>query len=290
MPFLMPDMSYRILMPRTSVIGAKGPARLRVYQPSPTGPGLRLHTYGVREWMPPGYVDRPSGTEGWLMVAFHTAAEIGIEDQPMAVPARSLVIWQPHSPHLLGQGEREWCHSWINCSGDEARELITEAAVPFDRPLVGIDPRWLDRCNLLIHDELRRNARSDPTILRNHLTTFLREVSRAVRGAASASAPPELLALRSHLEATFHERHTLRALAKRLGCSVPHLCNRFRRAFGASPIDYVIQLRLRHALYLLRERRSTVAGVARAVGYEDYHHFSKLFHRRFGRWPSDLSA
>jgi AraC-like DNA-binding protein len=271
-------------------MGAREPARLRVYQPPPTGPGLVLHSYGVREWMPPGYVDRPGGGDGWLIVAFQTRVEVGGDGEPASVPPNGLVIWQPHSPQLLGHGERAWCHTWLTCGGDEARELITEAGVPLDRPLAGIDPRWLDRCNLLIHDELRRNARADPAILRNHLNTFLREVSRAVRGAASAAASPELLALRGHLEATFHEKHTLRALARRLGCSVPHLCNRFRSAFGASPIDYVIQLRLRHALALLRNRQSTVAGVARAVGYEDYHHFSKLFHRRFGRWPSELSA
>ena len=61
----------------------------------------------------------------------------------------------------------------------------------FTSRLSEIDPAVEDA----IHDELRRNARADPAILRNLLGTFLREVSRAVRGAkvssqGSASATP----------------------------------------------------------------------------------------------------
>jgi AraC-like DNA-binding protein len=259
-----------------------------VYASGTGSPRLRMNALGVREWMTPGMYHRPGGTDDYLIVSFHHAASLGVGTEVIAVPPPSLILWRPHSPNLYGREGDSWCHSWLHCEGEDARELLAESGLPYDVPIHGIDPRWLDRCIVAMHDEVRRHARPDPAILRNHLHTFLREAARAAHGAGAAGAPEPLLELRGHLEATFARRHTLRDLARRLGCSIPHLCNRFRRHFGRSPIDYVIELRLRHAAMLLRSRERTVAGVAREVGYEDYHHFSKLFHARFGQWPSEL--
>jgi AraC-like DNA-binding protein len=248
--------------------------------------GFRITAFGVREWMAPGLVERPHGTDTWLVVQFRHAVEIGCEQGPVQAPAGSIVIWRPHAPHLLGSRARPWCHSWIHADGDEVRTLLTASELPLDRPFAVDEHRWLDHCILALHQEVRGEAAPDPVILRNHLHTFLRQVHRARLAAGSRPVARELLALREHLEATFSQEHSLAALARRLGCSVPHLCARFRRAFGTSPIAYVLDLRLSHARLLLSERSQTVLGVARAVGYDDYHHFSKLFHRRFGTWPS----
>lgn len=287
-------MSYRMMMPINvppMVLTGPASARLRVVYPAGAGsPRLRLHGCGVRERIAPGVIDRPKGTDDWLLMAFHDDAEVGVDDGDVPAPAGSLVVWQPHAPHRYGHPTTAWRHSWLHCDGDDARELISASGLALDVPIPGIDPRFLDRCIVGLHDEMRGHARPDGAILRNHLHTCLREAARAAHGAASARVDPRLLALRSHLEATFHERHTLRSLAARAGCSVPHLCARFRAAFGASPIAYVIELRLRRARLLLSERAATVAGVARAVGYDEYHHFSKLFHRRFGLWPSEAGS
>lgn len=261
-------------------------ARLRVHYPQPRGgPRLRIPACGVREWMAPGMVDRPRGTDAWLLVHFRHPVVVATPAGPAPAPAGSLIVWQPHAPHLLGSLEHPWCHSWLYLEGEDAHELLHGSDLPLDRPVPLANHRWLDRLVLTLHEE-GSLPEPDGEILRSHLAIFLRQVRRDRRDAPSGRIPRDLLALRDHLDATFAQAHALPRLAARLGCSVPHLCTRFRAAFGTSPIAYVVETRLRHAHLLLRDRHATVAAVAQAVGYDDYHHFSKLFHRRFGRWPS----
>ena len=133
------------------------------------------------------------------------------------------MVWRPHTPNVYGRIAGPWCHSWLHVDGTDAHALLAESGLPTDAPIPGIDPRWLDRCLLAMHDEVRRQARPDPLILRNHLHTFLREAARAAHRSGADGAPAELLALRAHLEATFARKHTLRELARRVSCSIPHL-------------------------------------------------------------------
>jgi AraC family transcriptional regulator of arabinose operon len=262
------------------------PPRLRVLYGEPIGDRrLTLRGCGVREWMPPGFVDRPLGTPDVLIVTFRHPVVIRTESGDRRVAANATLLSQPHSPHYFGADDHPWCHSWLHCEGDDVRELLFEAALPLDVPLPESDPRCLDRCVLALHEEARAHLPPDTQIMRNHLQTLLRELTRSHAREAPV-VPRPLLELRDHLDATFAESHSLSRLAARLGCSVPHLCNRFRQSFRTSPIAYVIELRLRHARFLLADRSRSVAEVASAVGYGEYPHFSKLFFRRFGRWPS----
>ncbi len=268
--------------------GVVGPpsARLRVLYPQRRGSrGVGVLACGVREWMAPGFVDRPRGTDDWLLVQFRHAVTIDAGLGRVEAPALSLVIWRPHAPHFLGNGQEPWCHSWIHLDGAEMQDLVSASGLPVDQPIALGSHQWLDRCVLAVHEEASGES-PDGEILRSQLEVFLRQARRGRAERGGKHVPRELLALRDHLELTYANSHALPGLARRCGCSVPHLCARFRAAFGTSPIAYLIGVRLRHARLLLGDRNRGVAEVARLVGYDDYHHFSKLFHRRFGHWPS----
>jgi AraC family transcriptional regulator, arabinose operon regulatory protein len=261
--------------------------RLRAVPPEPPGDtGLRICAYGVREWMPPRVLDRQQGTDDWMIMAFNHAVEAGADGGSVAVPAGTLMVWRPLSPQRYGSNVRSWCHSWIHCDGAALPTWIDAIGLPVDVPISGIDPRWLERLILAIHEELRSQARPDPEILRNHLHTFVRQVARAAHGTRAGSLPPGLLLVRRHLEECFAAPQRLELLAEVAGCSVAHLTAGFRRHFGCSPIAHLINVRLQTAHMLLRDRNLPVAEAAGMVGYDDYHHFTKLFRRRFGHPPS----
>lgn len=265
-------------------------ARLRVVLPTPQGDdGLAIATYGVREWMPPRLLDRQGGTDDWMLMAFNHAVEAGADGGSAPVPAGTLMLWRPLSPQRYGSLQRSWCHSWIHCEGAALPTWIAATGLPVDEPMT-VEPRLLERLILVIHEELHGQARPDPEIMRNHLHTFVRQAARAVHGRSAGIVPPGLLLARRRLEEDCSSSHTLPALAELAGCSQAHLTAGFRRHFGCSPIAHLIRVRLQTARMLLRDRGLAVAEAAEAVGYEDYHHFSKLFRRCFGVPPSAIRA
>ena len=64
-----------------------------------------------------------------------------------------------------------------------------------------------------------------------------------------------------------------------LDLSSAHAGVLFRAAFGASPVAYRSQLRLRRARELLVSSQLNVAQVALAVGFTDALYFSRVFRK-----------
>ena len=262
------------------------PARVRVALPEPVGDAtLRIASYGAREWMPPGVLDRPHGQEFHLAMVFNHDVVIGVEDRLVEAPAGTFIIWQSWAPHRYGRADAPWNHSWFNLDGAAVGEWIADAGIPVDTPLPGVPPRIMERCVLALHEELQYGPTADQQILRNHLHTCFRQVARCLEGGATA-LPAQVVAARAYLESRYAEPITLTRLAREVGWSVPHLSQRFRACFGVAPIDFLIRIRLAQARLLIRDRGLGVAEAAAAVGYGDYHHFTKLFRSRYGHPPS----
>ena len=89
-----------------------------------------------------------------------------------------------------------------------------------------------------------------------------------------------------HIRAHFREEVSVAALARRAGYSTAQFIERFRRAYGVTPMRYVTLLRLNRARLLLAVSDLTACEIAAHCGYEDPYYFYKLFRRRFGVTPS----
>ena len=61
----------------------------------------------------------------------------------------------------------------------------------------------------------------------------------------------------------------------------------FRECIGQPPMQYINEIRLRKAMNLLKTNEYSVTEVAAAVGFRDYNHFGRQFHKLFGCTPSE---
>lgn len=73
-----------------------------------------------------------------------------------------------------------------------------------------------------------------------------------------------------------------------IGCiSKPHLNRLFNKAFGVSPLQYIIRKKIQHAQQLLLTTGASVQQVAHAVGFADPSYFIRLFKKNIGFTPQD---
>src|SRR5262249_43944230 len=79
---------------------------------------------------------------------------------------------------------------------------------------------------------------------------------------------------------------TIEALARELRISSYHFIRQFEAAFGVTPHQYRIQVRLERAKQLLAIEQRSVTAVCMEVGFSSLGSFSTLFSRRFGETPS----
>jgi AraC-like DNA-binding protein len=79
--------------------------------------------------------------------------------------------------------------------------------------------------------------------------------------------------------------HSVQSLSQAASLSRSAFMERFRRAFGRSPMLVLRELRVRHAAKLLETQALTVDQVARAVGYNSRSSFSRAFRQACGFEP-----
>jgi AraC-like DNA-binding protein len=88
----------------------------------------------------------------------------------------------------------------------------------------------------------------------------------------------------------YKEQLTLAALAQMHDMDVKPFAYLFTKYAGISPIDYLIQYRMKRAKLLLVGSGCSVRDIAESVGYEDAHYFSRLFKKHIGNSPSEFRA
>ena len=88
-----------------------------------------------------------------------------------------------------------------------------------------------------------------------------------------------------YLENHYRESVTASSLAQLAMQSESSLFVKFRQTFGVTPLRYLMEYRLSHAVRLLLCTDLSVREIGESVGYPDPFYFSKLFKRAYGQSP-----
>jgi AraC-like DNA-binding protein len=130
------------------------------------------------------------------------------------------------------------------------------------------------------------------SVLAERLLLAQRDVRRqiasvpAARPATRAELYRRLCRGRDYLHASFAESLTLAAVARE-ACLAPHHFHRlFRRVFGRTPHDYLLELRIARARTLLSQTERAVGEICLDVGFESFGSFSARFRREVGVSPT----
>jgi transcriptional regulator GlxA family with amidase domain len=83
-----------------------------------------------------------------------------------------------------------------------------------------------------------------------------------------------------------HREWSLPGLAQAVNLSVWRVCHIFRSEVGKSPIEYLRQLRMHRAKYLLETSFLSVKQIAHQIGVKDESHFVRDFKKAYGASPT----
>ena len=75
-------------------------------------------------------------------------------------------------------------------------------------------------------------------------------------------------------------------ICKEFYFSKNYIINIFKKEFGVTPIQYINNLKINNAKYLLEVTSDTLESISLKSGFNDYSHFYKLFYKETGLSPS----
>ncbi len=96
----------------------------------------------------------------------------------------------------------------------------------------------------------------------------------------------EILKIQIWLENRIGQNIVMEQVADEFGLSMRNFIRRFKEATAQTPIEYLQNLRLEKAKFLLESSQQAFDQITLQVGYEDGNSFRRLFKHRVGLTPS----
>lgn len=88
------------------------------------------------------------------------------------------------------------------------------------------------------------------------------------------------------LESNYTTKINVDELAQRACLSTRQFTRIFKENYNTTPINHILQLRIKHACYLLKNTNKSITEIASDCGFVDSNYFSKQFKKNMNTTPS----
>ncbi|WP_379138646.1 AraC family transcriptional regulator [Paenibacillus sp. sgz500958] len=238
---------------------------------------------------------------------------IGEEDKHFEVKAGQALILRPDCHHYATEGCREqtfyyWLHfhtagCW-NVTNDDTTKLYNEPGVliepnssaEFDiHPFALYLPQWITLLQPAKMEELLGQLEQLKAIghlgttqfkqqmLFHEIVQLLTASMHSDRSASQSMVCAEQAA--SFLRTHYREEITAQRLKDHLNFHPVYIARCMNRAYGCSPMEYLLRYRIEQSKHLLMQTSYTIARVAEEVGFNQAPYFSSSFMRIEGISP-----
>lgn len=93
--------------------------------------------------------------------------------------------------------------------------------------------------------------------------------------------------IKEYVEQNFDKDISLQSVAKKMNMSASYITTIFKRETGQKFVDYLVEMRIRCAMTMLRETNKSINEISEAVGYQVVKYFRKRFKEFTGLSPSE---
>jgi transcriptional regulator GlxA family with amidase domain len=131
----------------------------------------------------------------------------------------------------------------------------------------------LDRAAKTAYQMSVANSRDFNTFERSRLSTF------------PQVADPILQKAVVLIEGRSGKDCSITALSAEIGLSERQLVRRFQKQFGITPKKYIVQIKLRHARWMVLNTHLDITSIAYETGFSDCAYFIRCFRNEFGQTP-----
>jgi len=194
-------------------------------------------------------------------------------DQPL--PAGRLAVFFPGTLHRARAGNEAWEVRWWTVDGPLATAMVAEFGLEQEGIYeAGPAPVALLEALREALEDVSPQGESRASVVAYELIAAAAAQSRALRQS------PIVEAARTILETEWYDPALdITTLAARLRLHRSSFTRQFTEEHGLSPSQYLIRLRLGHALSLLQQTALPIKAIAHRCGFSSANYFARTFRR-----------
>jgi AraC-like DNA-binding protein len=199
------------------------------------------------------------------------------EHGAIEVEANSLMLLPANQPHLFELNSSFWSTTWLAFDATHRWEAL-------NRPQATVE--YCDKAQAVCHLMSLMYYEDDRVLRKTSLGQLEYYLTHTLMVPGTRYDQSNRLdALFKDMEDQLHYPWTIEEMSARIHYSAPHLHRLCKAAYGRSPIQQLIFLRMQRAQRLLTHTDWTLAQIAAAVGYQDIFNFSNRFKKSTGYTP-----
>jgi len=212
-----------------------------------------------------------------------------VNGQRFPLRAGAVFYYGPTTPHeIVTDPHRPLVKHFVDFCGPRFTRLLRQ------HPLAGHSPCYFASASRIrdLFAQLQQSGRDTgsraPDICACLLELLILQVAENALSQDDAESPARQTYQRCRdlIEGRFMELHTLGDVAEASHSDATYLCRLFKRYGAESPYQMLVRLKMRLAADLLNGPGARIKQVAKAAGFADPYHFSRVFKKTYGASPS----
>ena len=200
--------------------------------------------------------------------------------------AGSLLVMFPDSEvYYVTDKDVPWTIYWIGMHGTLVPEFMKNLGLSPENPVYNVKNRYeiediLEKIYNLSYSQMY----SDKLAILSHLYNFF----SVLLSEKSNISPKDYAAeVKELIRKNFDKDISIEQIATRLSVNKNYLTRVFKEKYNMTIKDFLINIRLKRAMVLLKETDADILKISNSVGYSDQLYFSRIFRKKTGLSPSE---
>lgn len=205
----------------------------------------------------------------------------------ISVRENSVILYLPNQPQIYSfRGEEQVVSYYIHFCGTGCEKILRELNLYGKRSVELEEDNGVER----IFEKLVREFHMKRSFYEQCCNGLLLSLFSAIARSAyhipdRASSQSKINGICIRMHNSYAENLSVADYAQILNLSTGRFTHVFTQAMGVSPKQYLISIKLDHAVELLTNTDLSVAQIAELVGIPDSNYFSRIFKKHMGHTP-----
>ncbi len=236
------------------------------------------------------FISRPHGSGDNVLILLRSPAIFNLGGNDVKARENSFILYKEGNPQFYRADGTEFVNDWFHfsCSEDE-RGVFDSFGIPFDTVLeIGNISELSLMIKSMSYEKYSDNLYRSYT-LELYLKLFFVKLGEKCHNCSnnrSLRYYEDMSAIRSRIRSTPQYDWSVKELADEAAMSVSYFEHTYKKIFGISVINEVIDSRIEYAKFMLQTTDVPVGRIAEICGYKSDFHFMKQFRSRTGKTSS----
>ena len=237
---------------------------------------------------------RPNGYGNFLLLLMKTESFHVIRNEQIIVPSGSIILYDEHTSQHYGANGKQYIDDWIHFSmNEDDLAFVNNLNIPFNTIIHIEDSNQISALirNISFEFYSANYNKNNTSIL--YLQILLNKLNESIQSDKADTFLPfysRLVNLRAEIYNMPDYNWSIDGISRQLNLSMSYFQHIYKRLFGTSVINDVINSRISHSKKLLLGTDLPVKKIADLCGYEYDVYFMRQFKSRTGLTPKEYRS